>query len=71
MTGKIVKVDPEDPEYAEEYSFAHNGLFSRHPAMDTWPAGTTKVKLECHTFDYVTLRVQSIFLSIIADFRLM
>jgi len=39
MTGKIVKVDPEDPEYAEEYSFAHNGLFSRHPAMDTWPAG--------------------------------
>jgi len=37
MTGRIVKVDPDTD--AGEYSFAHNGLFSRHPAMDTWPAG--------------------------------
>lgn len=37
MTGKIEKIDATAD--AEEYSFAHNGLFSRHPAMGTWPTG--------------------------------
>merc|ERR1711962_295865 len=38
ITGKILKLDAEDPEDAEEYNFAHDGLFSRHPEMKTWPA---------------------------------
>jgi len=37
MTGKIIKIDPETN--AGEYSFAHNGLFTRHPAMASWPSG--------------------------------
>jgi len=48
MTGRIEKIDEE--ANAEEYSFAHNGLFSRHPAMGTWPAGhgwfVAKMKVE-------------------------
>jgi len=34
LTGKMVKID----ENSDEYKFAHEGLFSRHPAMNTWPA---------------------------------
>jgi len=36
ITGKILKLDAD--EDAEEYNFAHDGLFSRHPEMKTWPA---------------------------------
>ena len=49
MTGTIERINDEG-EDSEEYAFAHNALFSRHPAMDTWPSGhgwfVAKMQLE-------------------------
>ena len=35
LTGHMIKLD----EGSEEEGFAREALFTRHPAMDTWPSG--------------------------------
>jgi len=39
LTGRLITLDENDASSKDEYEFAKNALFERHPAMAEWPSG--------------------------------